>query len=275
MIKCSNIESWVILISHSYLAPLLVGLISLCPPIGCFVVVKEIKGNILHQLDCCIRLAWFLIKSRVNLAHLLFGYYQADNFSRAIHAWNSLKSIIIKILVQSWGKVVLDSKACAVYIYTWDAFCLETNVTALMSVYNVARKQLDRFEIGGFINAKFVPEDRLQTKMAANHDEDSVSNKSHSAHNWHLRSALMQAINVSWYQAVCRETPWVTDCSPAKIAEAAPPLILPSVSECDVRLEHYCNPLFRQNLFFCRKEITHIWNFRKLLMRDNSKESKW
>ena len=76
-----------------------------------------------------------------------------------------------------------------------------------MSAYNVARKQFDGFEIGGFINAKFVPEDRLQTKMAANHDEDSVSNKSHSAHNWHLRLALMQAINVSWYQAVCRETP--------------------------------------------------------------------
>ena len=96
-------------------------------------------------------------------------------------------------------------------------------MTALMSAFNVARKHFDRFEIGGFINAKFVPEDRLQTKMAANHEEDSVSNKSHSAHNWHLRGALMQAINVRWYQAVCRETLLVTDCCSPKLRRLQKP----------------------------------------------------
>ena len=94
-------------------------------------------------------------------------------------------------------------------------------MTALMSASNFARKQFDRFEIGGFINAKFVPEDRLQTKMAANHEEDSVSNKSHSAHNWHLRGALMQAINVSLVSGCLPRNPPRDRLLLAKIAEAA------------------------------------------------------
>ena len=72
--------------------------------------------------------------------------------------------------------------------------------------------------------------------VTANHEEDSVSNKSHSTHNWHLRSALMQAINVSWYQAVCRETFWQIASSSQNWGGCNPPLISPSVSECGVRL---------------------------------------
>ena len=75
--------------------------------------------------------------------------------------------------------------------------------------------QVDGFEFVGFVNANFV-KDR-QKLAAANHEESSVSNKSHSAHNWHLRPALMQAINVSWYQAVCRETLLMTDCCSPKL----------------------------------------------------------
>ena len=62
------------------------------------------------------------------------------------------------------------------------------------------------FESDRYVNANFAKEDRLAD--AANHELDSVSNKSHSAHNWHLCPALMQAINVSWYQPVCRENPF-------------------------------------------------------------------
>ena len=97
-----------------------------------------------------------------------------------------------------------------------------------MSASHFVQNRLDRFESVGFVNANFA-EDR-QTVLAANHEEDSVSNKSHSAHNWHLRSALMQAINVSWYQPVCRENPFDRLPSPClpKLWRLQSPLILPS-----------------------------------------------
>ena len=139
-----------------------------------------------------------------------------------------------------------------------------------MSASNFARKQFDRFEIGGFINAKFVPEDRLQTKMSANHEEDSVSNKSHSAHNWHLRGALMQAINVRWYQAVCRETLLVTDCCSPKLRRLhKPPDFRPRIPNVTLDYHVIAIQCSAQIIFLCRfyrKKITtdEILKFQEL-----------
>ena len=101
-----------------------------------------------------------------------------------------------------------------------------------------------------------------KTKMAANHDEDSVSNKSHSAHNWHLHHALIQAINVSLVSGCLPRNPPHDRLLLAKIAEAAEtPWFSSPHSECDARLSRYCNPMFCHNLFslcwfYCKK-----WNF--------------
>ena len=133
--------------------------------------------------------------------------------------------------------------------------------------------QVDGFEFVGFVNANFV-KDR-QKLAAANHEESSVSNKSHSAHNWHLPLALMQAINVSWYQPVCRETLFDRLPSRQNCGGCSSP---PDFAVC-IGMWRPIRTLLQSSVppepLFCRKEITHIWNFRKLLMRDNSKESKW
>ena len=102
--------------------------------------------------------------------------------------------------------------------------------------------------------------------VAANHKEDSVSNKSHSAHNWHLRGALMQAINVSWYQAVCRETLLVTDCCSPKLRRLQkPPDFRPRIP--NVTLDYHviaiqCSAIiFFLSLLISPQKNHYRWNF--------------